>query len=194
MSDHSDRKELRKSAMSVRDELDADSRETDSIKISEHILDHPKTRKANYIFTYLSYRSEVDTWILAEELLNMGKKVCAPLINGPGSMEARQVLNLDDDIEIGPMGISAPVALTERIDPRLIDLVLAPGLLFDQTGMRLGYGGGYYDRYLQGVRPHAEIWGLAFREQLSKSDLESNSWDKRMTGLVTPNGFIKTSI
>ena len=107
-------------------------------------------------------------------------------------MEARQIFNLDSDIEKGAMGISSPVRSTKLVDPGLIDLVLAPGLLFDRKGARIGYGGGYYDRFLKNVRPNTEIWGLCFNEQISEKQLDRNDWDQPMTGLITPDGFINT--
>ncbi len=188
----SDRSLLRQKARSIRSELDPDIHEASSLKIAGHILNHPKLKQVNYVFVYLSYHPEVSTWFTTRELINRGLNVCIPLISGPGEMEARQIFNLDSDIEKGAMGISSPVRSTKLVDPGLIDLVLAPGLLFDRKGARIGYGGGYYDRFLKNVRPNTEIWGLCFNEQISEKQLDRNDWDQPMTGLITPDGFINT--
>jgi len=186
-----ERNRLRKEALDRRDELDADIHENGSLRITELVIDQSAYLKASFLFLYLSYASEVETWLLGQEILDSGKKLCIPLINGPGQMEAREIKNLDTDIVPGPMGIPAPSEETNAIDPRLIDLVLAPGLLFDRFGARLGYGGGYYDRFLTHVRPKIEIWGLCFNEQISNRKLIRNEWDQPVTGLVTPSGFLK---
>lgn len=192
MSNKIDRTSLRRKALAVRDELDPEVRELGSLAISEHILNHPKTSRSNYIFVYLSFRSEVDTWILTQELLDQGMRVCVPLISGPGRMEARRILNLKSDLQKGPMGIFSPLSITEKVDVRLIDLVLTPGLLFDKKGMRIGYGGGFYDRFLKEVRQNIDVWGLCFDEQVSRQEIERSPWDRPMTGLITPSGYLKT--
>lgn len=193
MQNASERNRLRREAMEQRNDLDADIHENGSLRVTELILEQPDFKKAQYIFMYLSYSSEVDTWLLGQEILDAGKKLAVPLITGPGLMEAREIKNLDSDIIPGPMGIPAPAPDTAELDPRLIDLVLAPGLLFDRHGARLGYGGGYYDRFLLRVRPNIDIWGVCFDEQISKRRLLRNEWDLPMTGLITPSGFLENA-
>ncbi|MCE2497318.1 MAG: 5-formyltetrahydrofolate cyclo-ligase [Flavobacteriales bacterium] len=188
-----DRSIIRRNALEVRDGLSPEAREIGSFSISEHILNQPKVERSNYVFMYLSFRSEVDTWMLAQELLDKGIRLCIPMISGPGEMEARRITDLRSDVELGPMGISSPLASTERVDPRLIDLVLAPGLLFDHKGIRIGYGGGYYDRFLKNVRDQIEIWGLCYDEQVTNKSIEKNPWERAVTALVTPSGFIRIS-
>ena len=191
MQNAHERNRLRKEALEKRNDLDADIHENGSLRITELVIGQNAYSKAQFLFMYLSYSSEVDTWLLGQEILDSGKKLCVPLITGPGQMEAREIKNLDSDIVPGPMGIPAPAPDTKITDPRLIDLVLAPGLLFDRFGARLGYGGGYYDRFLTKVRPNIEVWGLCFNEQLSGRKLIRNDWDIPVTGLVTPSGFLK---
>lgn len=193
MQNASERNRLRREAMERRNDLDSDIHENGSLKITELVLEHAIFKKAQYIFMYLSYSSEVDTWLLGQEILDAGKKLAVPLISGPGLMEAHEIKNLDSDIVPGPMGIPAPEPNTAELDPRFIDLVLAPGLLFDRHGARLGYGGGYYDRFLLRVRPQIDIWGVCFDEQISKRRLLRNEWDLPMTGLITPSGFLENA-
>lgn len=193
MSLQHDRTLLRNKALSLRDNLEPEVHESGSLSITEHVLNHPRLKRFNFIFLYLSYRSEVDTWLLAQELLDLGKILCVPQISGPGKMKARQIKSLDDDLEKGPMGIASPVSITKEIDPRLIDLILAPGLLFDDKGTRVGYGGGFYDRFLQQVREGIEVWGLCFEEQMSPQPIPRNEWDIPMTALVRPSGFSSIS-
>jgi 5-formyltetrahydrofolate cyclo-ligase len=84
-------------------------------------------------------------------------------------------------------GILEPPADAPEFDPGLVDVALVPGLAFDVTGVRLGYGAGYYDRLLPRFRPGIPIIGVT-RDALVVSDLPLEDHDVHMTHLVTESG------
>lgn len=103
----------------------------------------------------------------------------------PGrQLRFHQVQDPGQDMEPGALGILAPAAHTPSVGPEEIDLLVVPGVAFTRTGERLGYGGGYYDRYLPRCT-RAQIVALAFSEQLADT-LPSEAHDLRIPTIITP--------
>ena len=117
-----------------------------SDKLCKQLLAHPAYQKANAIYGYLSYNQEVRTMPMLEAALADGKRVAVPKI-----IDDEMVFIWMDDltkIAEGYKGIPEPI----DDGPEALDesaLVLMPGLAFDPHGGRCGYGGGFYDRYLE---------------------------------------------
>jgi 5-formyltetrahydrofolate cyclo-ligase len=82
------------------------------------------------------------------------------------------------------MGILAPAPHTEYVEPEEIDLLVVPGVAFTRDGKRMGYGGGYYDRFIP-LCTNARIMALAFREQLVDT-LPTEEHDLPIPELITP--------
>lgn len=99
------------------------------------------------IFLYHSIADEISTQRLLDYSLSIGKTVCLPKCEAQGRMSAHQVLSRADLTEI-KYGIPEPDASCAEMLPAEIDLIFAPCLCTDRNGYRLGYGGGYYDRFL----------------------------------------------
>lgn len=120
-----------------------------------------RCNRAGTLFCFVSLPWEIDTGPLLRATLQRGGRLAVPRIQAPGRIEA---LAIDDlgALRPGPMGILEPIAGTP-VPPEEIDLLVCPGLAFDPSGGRLGQGGGFYDRFLAGVRP-GDVWvvGLAF--------------------------------
>ncbi len=105
-------------------------------------------RQAQTLFVYCSTEEEVGTLQLLEDALCAGKRVCVPLCTAVrGVMEARAIGALSE-LSPGRFGIPEPSASAPAIPPEEIELCIAPCLAADLSGRRLGYGGGYYDRFL----------------------------------------------
>jgi len=119
-------------------------------EISAQLFDAPFYASAKTVMTYLSYKSEPDTLGIVSRMLADGKTVCAPVCFGNGRMEAYA---FEDAGVLMPssLGILEPPK-QRRISPAEIDLNIVPGCCFNGKGYRIGYGGGYYDRYLQNFR------------------------------------------
>lgn len=131
-----------------------DDNPLDAVKFDRAILTHllasPLYQTANVLFTYVSADNEVDTRRIIDHALSDGKAVCCPVVQGSGIMNARQIF-AQSDLSPGFMGILEPNPNGPMVEPSHIDLVLVPCLGCDPFGSRIGYGGGYYDRYLKRV-------------------------------------------
>ena len=126
--------------------------ESASARLAQALFAHPMYRKASALYAYLSYNQEVRTEAILRQALADGKRVAVPKVFG----DEIRFLWLDESthIALGYKGIPEPTEgeLAEDRDA----LVLMPGLAFDPLGHRMGYGGGFYDRFLAG-EPHPTI-------------------------------------
>jgi 5-formyltetrahydrofolate cyclo-ligase len=162
--------ELRKHLLAARDRLDAEQRREKSRRIHTMLLAQPEVVAAEHLFVYVHFRSEVETAELIDQLLAAGKTVSVPVtVIQESRLLAVQITDPADQLHPGSFGIPEPTG--EQIDrvtvePAAIDLVLLPGSVFDSTGGRLGYGGGFYDRFLTSDAPQAGRIGLAYALQL----------------------------
>ncbi|MES5396927.1 5-formyltetrahydrofolate cyclo-ligase [Bacillus amyloliquefaciens] len=108
-------------------------------------------KQARMIAVTVSKRLEIPTRPIIEQAWKEGKQLCIPkCFPKTGAMEFR-TFSGDDQLETVYAGLSEPIeSLTEKVAQKDIDLVLVPGVAFDREGFRIGYGGGYYDRFLTG--------------------------------------------
>ncbi|MEG1513420.1 MAG: 5-formyltetrahydrofolate cyclo-ligase [Clostridia bacterium] len=149
-------------------------------EIARRVLKEPAYRAAKRVMLFASMAQEVDTLALIEDALSSGKQLYLPRVRENGRMDAVRVTALSQ-LARGAYGILEPTgqAVTQGA---ALDLVIAPGVAFDEGGGRLGHGGGYYDRFLDGVR--APIWALAFACQMV-FDVPRAAHDLRVDKVVT---------
>ncbi len=137
---------LRTRFRTLRDAIPPAVRSAHSAIICRKALSLVRTLHARSVFVYLSMGSEVETHNLIQTLLQQGVTVSVPSCNTlKHTMDA---VRFSDDLIPDSYGILTPRS-KEVLPPSAIDLVLVPALAFDREGYRLGYGGGYYDRYLK---------------------------------------------
>ena len=136
------------------------AREAEALQtvIRERWKDYPT------VFLYTSFGSEFPTDGLIREALREGKRVGLPRIGQEGQMRFHRYLP-GDSLEAHPYGMKEPLEGSPVLEPDEHTLILVPGLLFDTDGYRLGYGGGYYDRYLAKY-PQAHSCGIGYSVQL----------------------------
>jgi 5-formyltetrahydrofolate cyclo-ligase len=182
------KKDIRSRMQVWRNSLTEDEIESKSAKVVESLLKLPAVREAETVMAYYEYRSEVRTFRLLQEILDAGKNLVLPASDFE---EHRIIPCLVKDIEKdlilhGQLGIMEPDPNTaEIIDIRKIDLILVPGLVFDKAGNRIGYGKGYYDRFLSRYNGQSpRTIGLAFDEQIIDS-IPTLEHDARLNGIVT---------
>lgn len=163
------RSAIRREILRQRDALPANQRQQKNASIHKRVLAEPAINKAQTIFTYINFRSEVETINLATLWLNNGKTICVPLTVAEDSrLVAYQIINPAKDLSSGYCRIPEPDPSTATpINPAHIDVIILPGSAFDLHGGRLGYGGGFYDRFLTSQAPHALRVGLAFELQIT---------------------------
>ena len=164
-----------------------------SKEITRSLLGTDEFKAASTIMCYLSLGQEVDTKMIIDECLKEKKTVLIPIIlkndDGTSYMEASQLLDPESDLAPGTMGILEPKSRSIRIrDPKIIDLVIVPGLAFDKKGNRLGYGAGYYDYFLERVREDCKQIALAFSFQLI-DNLPTQEHDKKIGNIITERGL-----
>ena len=120
--------------------------------LTERLLQHPFYQEAKVIATYLSFPHEFQTQELIEQALKDGKKVLIPKTYSKGRMDF--VVYDPQQLVKTSFGLLEPQGNLEVVDASQIDLIHVPGLVFTTEGYRIGYGGGYYDRYLEHFSGH----------------------------------------
>jgi 5-formyltetrahydrofolate cyclo-ligase len=155
-------------------------------------MELPAWQQAGTIMSYVSFGSEVATPPLITAALAAGKRVAVPFCVREGRrLIASEVLAFPDDLQPGTLGILEPRPESLRpLAPELIDLVIVPGVAFDRAGNRLGYGAGYYDRFLATLKPGAVTAGLAFAKQIVAS-VYPEAHDRPVDMVITETEIIK---
>lgn len=120
--------------------------------LTERLLQHPFYQEAKIIASYLSFPHEFQTQELIEQALKDGKKVLIPKTYPKGRMNF--VVYDPQQLVKTSFGLLEPQGDLEIVDASQIDLIHVPGLAFTTEGYRIGYGGGYYDRYLEYFSGH----------------------------------------
>jgi 5-formyltetrahydrofolate cyclo-ligase len=143
--------------------LPEDERSRRSSLIEDRLFALPEMTPARTVLIFYSFGTEVGTRSITERARAEGKRVLLPYLDD-SVMEAAQV-ERDDELVQAWYGAREPARRTP-VDPAEIDLVVAPGLAFDRTGGRLGYGGGHYDRYLGRLGQDAIRVGIGFAVQV----------------------------
>ena len=183
-----DKKTLRGRYLAERASLSAEEKQAIDRGIAQNILQSGFYQQADCIFCYVSTAEEIDTRTVLENALASGKTVCVPLCGKGGSMTARKITALSE-LQTGHYGILEPSDTAPEIAPENIDLILAPALSCDRKGYRLGYGGGYYDRYLEQHAGHMTI-ALAYEFQIL-GEIPVGPYDKNVDLIVTEKRVIR---
>lgn len=150
------KKEIRRKLLEIRESLSREVRNEEEREINRHILESTFFEEADILFAFASYGSETDTFFLVSQAFRHGKRVCFPLVLNDG-MEFYEVRAVTE-LQRGYRGILEPAAeagsfFVPKEKERV--LILMPGICFDRTGGRIGYGGGFYDKYLS----RCKEWG-----------------------------------
>ena len=138
---------LRKETIAAMNRLPESVKTQADEQLTQRLLELPAFQDAKTLATYLSFDHEFSTAGLIQAALQLGKRVCVPRTYLQGRME---FVEYDPDIlEKTRFGLLEPNERGQVVDKSEIDLIHVPGLVFQSKGYRIGYGGGYYDRYLE---------------------------------------------
>ncbi len=178
------KKVLRKRMLQLRDAMDPEERVKKSKQIMQAFLDSAWYVECERVFCYVSFRSEVDTQELIKRMLLDGKRVAVPRVEGK-EMNFYEIHDLAD-CEPGSYGILEPKNDGKSVIPAKIgkntDLMIVPGSCFTTRCDRIGYGGGFYDRFL--AKHPIETVGFFFDCQ--KADMiPCNEYDKKLDHIIT---------
>jgi 5-formyltetrahydrofolate cyclo-ligase len=180
------KRELRERMRAVRNGIDPHRREVWSSAIVGAVHELPELVAARTVTAYLSFGSEIPTAELIAIFDEEAKRVGVPVVREkeivmvafkPGDPTARS-----------EYGMPEPAA-GEEIPPLEVDALVIPGLAFDRGGFRLGYGGGFYDRYLRRTRPDALRVGIGFSEQVVEEVPHADA-DEPVDRIVTQDGVV----
>ena len=144
--------ELRKQVLQEMKAIPQKQKNTMDRALTDRLLHHPFYQEAKVIATYLSFPHESQTQGLIDQALRDGKKVMIPKTYPKGRMEF--VVYDPQQLVKTSFGLLEPQGNLEVVDTSQIDLIHVPGLVFTTKGYRIGYGGGYYDRYLEHFSGH----------------------------------------
>lgn len=177
-----DKKELRRHFSALRKNAKTDVKDS---AIATRLLSADEVANADTVLIFASFGSEPNTWELAEALLKKGKTVAFPRCKDEGVMTFHVVndLSLLRDGDVGRYGICEPEGSLPCPDITERTVCIVPGLAFTEDGGRLGYGGGYYDRFLAEYPDICTI-ALAYEAVITDS-LPLSEHDVKINQIVT---------
>lgn len=176
---------LRREARARRDGLSPEERERMSDEVAENVVALPAVADATMVMAFSSFGSEVDTGPIIERLERDGRRVSLPRVEGRDIVAV--AYRSGDRVIPTSFGAMEPAG-GEKVAPEEIDLVIVPGLAFDRSGHRVGYGRGFYDRFLAALRPDALTVGICFSVQLVDEVPQGRS-DRPVDLVVTEHGL-----
>jgi 5-formyltetrahydrofolate cyclo-ligase len=179
---------VRRDVLARRDALDPLERQNMSQAIAARVLALPQVLGAATVLAFWSFGSEVATTPLMEGLRERGVTVALPRIV-EGALEARAWVPGDPMSETR-FGALEPVE-GRVLSPEEIDVIATPGVAFDRVGTRIGYGGGFYDRFFLGTRPEALRAGIGFGLQLVDQPLPAGHFDLRVHVVGTEREVVR---
>ena len=179
---------LRRTLLRCRSEMDQAAWQSASSLAQQRLMSLEAFSRATCIALYAPIRNEIDTALLFEEARRTGKRVLYPRVYG----EEMRFYEVTDAtcLEQGAFGILEPCIVGEGCSPDTADLVVVPGVAFDGTGHRIGFGKGYYDRCLSQLDRHPVLVGLCHDFQLLEQ-VPSEGHDIRMQYIVTDQRTIE---
>lgn len=185
------KQKLRKEVLNRRKLISSREQKDWSHAIVSYLAEIPALHRAKVVFAYMAIGKEVDLTELFPLLWERGVRLAVPvcLPDQPGIMMAAELLpNMLNAMAQGMMGIPEPPT-KHFLDPQLIDFVLVPGVAFDLCGGRIGYGAGYYDRFLPLLKKTVPLWGICYQLQVVKNTFAAPH-DMPMAALVTETGIL----
>lgn len=181
------RERVRAEALHRRDALTSEERTRLSQRIVDAAARWIQREGFGSVMLYLNMRSEVETIGLLEGLLNSGTQVCAPVVDTEQlELVPRRIQSPRTELVRHPYGMLEPSEACPIFPTEYLQLIVVPGIAFDRNGYRLGYGKGFYDRFLTKC-PHAVAIGLAYEIQLVE-DTFPQTWDVPVQHIFTETG------
>jgi len=189
------KKEIRSSMLEARSRLLADELTEKSAVICRKLLELPEFNAAKLVMTYMDFRNEVNTREFIRESIRRGKRIALPVVlsakRNASLIAAYEVHDLESCIRKGSYGICEPdIENTYPVLETDIDMIVVPGVAFDCCRRRIGYGAGYYDRFLKKLRPDCISIGLSFEIQLT-DELPCEEHDSELDMIITESRIFK---
>ncbi|MEQ6375902.1 5-formyltetrahydrofolate cyclo-ligase [Bacillaceae bacterium S4-13-56] len=184
------KKELRNEMINYLKEIPKNEREARSQNIHRLITNHSFWKNNHWIGLTISQEHEVDTYSLIQSGWEDGKRICVPKCDPKQKKLTFYEITSFDQLEVVFYGLHEPIPMETRVVTKSqLEGIIVPGLLFDKKGFRIGYGGGYFDRYL--VDFQGETISVFFEEQLFNGDLPHEEHDVPIQSNISNKGVIK---
>lgn len=186
-----DKKVIREKILKKRANLPLNETLTKSKTIENKLFDTNEFKKANFIFSFISFKDEINTHEIIKNSINMGKRIGVPItVTKTKKMLVSEIKDFDRELEIGYYNILTPKKeFTRIVSPEIVDLVLVPGVAFDRRGYRVGYGGGYYDRFFSSLNKDVIKIGLCYEMQVLPL-IPFDSYDIPVDYIITEKSLI----
>ncbi|MEA3166962.1 MAG: 5-formyltetrahydrofolate cyclo-ligase [Thermoplasmata archaeon] len=175
------KKRLRSEALRRLAEIRPAQRALEEELVTAAVQDAPEWRAAATVLLYRNLPGEFSTVGLANGAWRAGKRVAMPRVTGPGRLALHEVRAWTDLRPGGAFGIHEPAVSLPIVEPAAIDLAIVPGVAWTRDGLRLGRGGGYYDRLVPALRL---AWGVGFDVQVM-AGVPTEPHDARVARLWT---------
>jgi 5-formyltetrahydrofolate cyclo-ligase len=182
------KREVRRRVLAARDATDPADRERAAAAIADRMLALPEVVAATTVLAFSSFGSELSTMPLIEALVGRGVLIGLPVIDGD-EMVSRSWRPGEPTTETW-FGALEPAG-GDAIDPSAFDVIVTPAVAVDRAGRRVGYGGGFYDRFLPRTRADAVRVAVVLPEQLVQEDVPAGAFDLRVHAIVTPEEVIR---
>ncbi len=182
------KKQMRSSCKEARRSMDVQLKKNYDKKIQNKLLNLFMIREADVVLTYVSTEIEVTTLDFIDSLFKMGKKVAVPrCLNDSGDMSFF-IINSSNDLENGFFNVREPKKdITEVPVTTEKSVCVVPAFLFDKSGFRLGYGKGYYDRFLS--KFNGKTIGICYDDNICDS-LMHGKFDRAVNLIVTEKRIV----
>jgi 5-formyltetrahydrofolate cyclo-ligase len=187
------KKDIRAAMMKRRRNLDNGSVLALSDIIQKRIVESRFFKESSVIMAYMPIQNEIRTDLLIERSIASGKTILLPRIKDAETMEAVPIQSLGSDLIKGYMGIMEPDPSIPAANPQTIDLVILPGIAFDRKGYRIGFGGGYYDRFITRLRNDCILLAPAYDFQVLEH-IPAEAFDQPVDMVVTEKEIIHISL
>lgn len=153
--------------------------------ITSKIMELDKYKSSTNIMTFLSFDSEYSTYGLIEKSIDLGKNISVPITDPRSKTISPSIIKSLDELELGHYNILTPSKEYIRpIDKNQIELIIVPAIVYDKFGYRIGYGGGYYDRFFSDLDKSILRLGVAFDFQVVEK-LPTDAYDLPVGMIIT---------
>jgi len=186
------KKKQRKEFKEKRDLLSLEEIMDKSAEIKEKLFSVKDLWKAKKVMVYISFKSEVRTREIILDLLMRKKKVIIPVIDfKKEKIHLSELKDFNKELVSNKFGLFQPSEEFFRsFNKKELDFIIVPGIAFDEKGNRLGFGKGYYDKFLKGISKKVPVVALAFEEQIGNK-IHCEKHDISMHKIITEKRIIE---
>lgn len=187
------KQQIREDKLQVRMRLSSQEVDTKSNAIAKVLLEEIDFSNYKLLHTFLPIKEkrEVNTLLIIQRILESFSKTQIATFSDNKTLES-VIFNRNTSFREDRLGIPVPTNYGRKVETKQIDVILIPCLAFDKKGNRIGYGKGYYDEFLSGLRPDCLKVGLCFEQGLVEEGIDSKPHDISLDSVITENTLTTT--